>query len=252
MAMNLLHRRRCSSTGWARDRGRLSCCPGCWSDVELGSADTGNRPGLRCDATRALLDWADSLTAVEVDQRRWPIDLHRRYGDRARIIHGDGTNTGLPDDHFSFGGVLHDAAPRPRARRLQDRLFGEAFRVLRPGGAFAGSDGVPVTDRSGSSHVADTYNPVRTGGPGQAARETLDSSMSRSKCRVVGSGGVPPSRPAALALYAQAPTVVGAGADFACLRCRSMVAKYQASGEREAGEKTRRGRTATADGCPRR
>ena len=27
--------------------------------------------------------------------------LNDRYGDRARIIHGDGTNTGLPADHFT-------------------------------------------------------------------------------------------------------------------------------------------------------
>jgi len=43
---------------------------------------------------------------------------------------------------------------------LQDQLFAEAFRVLRPGGVFAGSDRLPsVMFRL--IHIGDTYNPVR-------------------------------------------------------------------------------------------
>ena len=67
--------------------------------------------------------------------------LRERYGDRARIVTGDGTDTGMPADEFSSVvsfTMLHHV---PTAA-LQDRLFAEAFRVLRPGGVFAGSDGV--------------------------------------------------------------------------------------------------------------
>lgn len=42
---------------------------------------------------------------------------------------------------------------------LQDQLFAEAFRLLRPGGVFAGSDGVPSLAFR-LIHVADTYNPI--------------------------------------------------------------------------------------------
>ena len=73
--------------------------------------------------------------------------LRERYGDRARIITGDGTDTGMPADEFSSVvsfTMLHHV---PTAA-LQDRLFAEAFRVLRPGGVFAGSDGVHVAASS--------------------------------------------------------------------------------------------------------
>jgi len=52
--------------------------------------------------------------------------------------------------------VLEHHVPTPQ---LQDQMFAEAFRVLRPGGPFAGSDGVPSrTFRV--MHFRDTYNPV--------------------------------------------------------------------------------------------
>ncbi|MGF2943894.1 SAM-dependent methyltransferase, partial [Mycobacterium sp. Lab-001] len=42
---------------------------------------------------------------------------------------------------------------------LQDRLFAEAFRVLRPGGVFAGSDSISSL-RFRMLHVHDTCNPI--------------------------------------------------------------------------------------------
>lgn len=69
----------------------------------------------------------------------WTRRRAAKYGDRARIINGDGTDTGLPADEFSavvcFTMLRHVPTPA-----LQDRLFAEAFRILRPGGVFAGSD----------------------------------------------------------------------------------------------------------------
>jgi SAM-dependent methyltransferase len=43
--------------------------------------------------------------------------------------------------------------------RLQDQLFAEAFRVLRPGGVFAGSDRLPSLPFR-LIHLGDVYNPV--------------------------------------------------------------------------------------------
>lgn len=134
--------------------------------VELGPRTLEIGPGYGA-TLRALLDLTDSLTAVEVDSAMAE-RLHRLYGERARIIHGDGTNTGLPDDHFSsvvcFTMLHHVPSPH-----LQDQLFAEAFRVLRPGGVFAGSDGVPALPFR-LLHIADTYNPVAPAGlPGRLA-----------------------------------------------------------------------------------
>jgi hypothetical protein len=43
--------------------------------------------------------------------------------------------------------------------RLQDRLLAEAFRVLTPGGVFAGSGRVPSLAFR-LIHIGDVYNPV--------------------------------------------------------------------------------------------
>jgi SAM-dependent methyltransferase len=44
-------------------------------------------------------------------------------------------------------------------RAEQDRVLAEAFRVLRPGGTFLGSDSLP-SDGLHRFHEGDTYNPV--------------------------------------------------------------------------------------------
>jgi len=155
MAMNLLHRIRCSSANWEKmvvDK----LLPWALDDVELGSRTLEIGPGYGA-TLRALLDRASSLTAVEVD-RSMADRLNRQYGDRAHIIHGDGTKTGLPDSHFSSV-VCFTMLHHVPSAQLQDRLFGEAFRVLEPGGVFAGSDGVPALSFR-LKHIADTYNPI--------------------------------------------------------------------------------------------
>ncbi|GAB7142136.1 class I SAM-dependent methyltransferase [Mycobacterium riyadhense] len=124
--------------------------------VELGSRTLEIGPGYGA-TLRALLDRTASLTAVEVDSTMAE-RLNRRYGERAHIIHGDGTNTGLPDGHFTSV-VCFTMLHHVPSGQLQDQLFAEAFRVLQPGGTFAGSDGVPSLPFR-LIHIADTYNPI--------------------------------------------------------------------------------------------
>ena len=126
------------------------------ADVELGDKTLEIGPGYGA-FLRVLIDKTPDLTAVEIDapmaQR-----LQELYGERAHIINGDGTDTGLPANEFSSVlsfTMLHHV---PTAE-LQDRLFAEAFRVLRPGGVFAGSDGVPSLIFR-ILHFRDTYNPI--------------------------------------------------------------------------------------------
>jgi SAM-dependent methyltransferase len=155
MAMNLCHRLCCNSDRWAKEvEGRL--LPWVLADVDLGDNTLEIGPGYGA-ILRVLVDKTPKLTAVEIDtpmaQR-----LQRLYGERARIINGDGTDTGLPTDEFSSVvsfTMLHHV---PTAD-LQDRLFAEAFRVLRPGGVFAGSDSVNSLPFR-ILHFRDTCNPV--------------------------------------------------------------------------------------------
>jgi SAM-dependent methyltransferase len=155
MAMNLFHRRRCSSAGWA-DMVEDQLLPWALADVQLGDRTLEIGPGYGA-TLRVLVDKAAALTAVEVDQ---PMAerLKRLYGDQAHIIHGDGTNTGLPGDHFTSVVCFTMLHHVPTAH-LQDQLFAEAFRVLTPGGVFAGSDGVPSLSFR-LKHIGDIYNPV--------------------------------------------------------------------------------------------
>lgn len=155
MAMNLVHRLCCSSQYWARGVER-ELLPWALADVDLGDNTLEIGPGYGANM-RCLVDMTPRLTAVEIDP---PMTerLQAKYGARARIINGDGTDTGLPADEFSsvvcFTMLHHVPTPA-----LQDRLFAEAFRVLRPGAVFAGSDGVHST-MFRLLHVRDTYNPV--------------------------------------------------------------------------------------------
>ena len=156
MAMNLLHQRRCSSVGWA-DMVRDELLPWALADVELGDQTLEIGPGYGA-TLRALLERADAVTAVEVD-KPMAERLDRLYGDRARVIHGDGSNTGLRDT-FLASVVCFTMLHHVPTVRLQDQLFAEAFRVLRPGGVFAGSDRLPSLPFR-LVHIGDTYHPIR-------------------------------------------------------------------------------------------
>lgn len=156
MAMNLVHRRRCSSARWA-ELVRDDLLPWALADVELGAQTLEIGPGYGA-TLRALVDRADAVTAVEVD-KPMAERLQQLYGGRARVLHGDGTDTGLPDAHFTSV-VCFTMLHHVPTTRLQDRLFTEACRVLRPGGVFAGSDRLP-SPAFRLVHLGDTYNPVR-------------------------------------------------------------------------------------------
>jgi SAM-dependent methyltransferase len=155
MAMNLCHRLCCSSDRYFK-AVEDALLPWALGDVELGDNVLEIGPG--CGANiRVLIDKAPHYTAVEIDQ---PMAdrLKDKYGDRARIIWGDGTDTGLPSEEFSSAvcfTMLHHV-PTPA---LQDQLLAEAFRVLRPGGVFAGSDSADST-LFRLLHFRDTCNPV--------------------------------------------------------------------------------------------
>ncbi len=153
--MNLCHRLSCNSKWWAKTV-QEQLLPWVLAEVDLGDNTLEIGPGYGANL-RVLVDMTPKLTAVEID-RAMAERLRGRYGDRARIVHGDGTDTGLPAEDFSSVvcfTMLHHIPTPP----LQDKLFAEAFRVLRPGGVFAGSDGVPSVPLR-IAHFRDTCNPV--------------------------------------------------------------------------------------------
>lgn len=187
--MNLLHRRCCSSQRWA-NTVQDQLIPWVLAELDLGDHVLEIGPGYGANL-RVLADRAPRYTAVEID----PLMAQRlrdHYGDRAEIITGDGTDTGLPDERFSSV-VCFTMLHHVPTTESQDRLFAEAFRVLRPGGVFAGSDGVPSL-RFWVMHLRDTYNPVPPSTLPQRLRQagfadvSIDTKDGRQRWRAVKAG----------------------------------------------------------------
>ncbi|ADB52808.1 class I SAM-dependent methyltransferase [Conexibacter woesei] len=140
MNMNHFHRWFCSSAYWYR-LVHETIVPEVLDehDVTLGDdvLELGPGPGVTTDMLRKRVD---RLTALEFDER-----LHRRLANRlsgeanTTVVRGDATAMPFEDQRYSAVvcfTMLHHIPTDP----LQDRLFAEARRVLRPGGIFTGSD----------------------------------------------------------------------------------------------------------------
>jgi ubiquinone/menaquinone biosynthesis C-methylase UbiE len=136
MTMNRLHRWVCRSKAWQRT-STTKLVPSVVDRLDLGDSSLEIGPGYGANLA-ALKQRATALTAVEIDDVLVE-RLRRRFGDLATIVHGDGAALPLPDDEFSSVVCFTMLHHVPSAER-QDALFAEAFRVLRPGGVFAGMD----------------------------------------------------------------------------------------------------------------
>ncbi len=157
--MNWFHRQVCRSGRWRR-RVKGDLLPWALQGVELGDdvLELGPGPGITTDLLRGR---TRRLTALEVDEAA-AVALEKRLdGSGVRVVHGDGAAMPFADGAFSSVVAFTMLHHVPSAA-LQDRLLAEARRVLRPGGVFAGFDGV------GSFlfrliHVGDAYNPIEPG-----------------------------------------------------------------------------------------
>jgi len=153
--MNFMHRRICASQDWAKTVRERSL-PWSLKDVELGEDLLEIGPGYGA-TTRVLVDLAPNVTAVEVDAKS-AADLRGEFDGRARILHGDGSRMSLPDNDFNSV-VCFTMLHHVPTRDMQDGIFAEAFRVLKPGGVFAGSDS-RLSFRFRLLHIGDTMNVV--------------------------------------------------------------------------------------------
>src|SRR5438067_10781825 len=154
--MNWFHRQVCGSARWRR-RLESELLPWALQGVQLGDdvLEVGPGPGVTTDLLRGR---TQRLTALEVDAAAAAALAKRLHDSGVRVVHGDGAAMPFADGSFS-GVVSLTMLHHVPTAALQDRLLAEARRVLRPGGIFAGFDGV------GSFlfrliHLGDTYNPV--------------------------------------------------------------------------------------------
>jgi SAM-dependent methyltransferase len=114
--------------------------PPALAGVDLGEHVLGIGAGFGA-TTRVLVDLVPELTSLEIDEAS-VCRLRAEFADRVEIVHGDDTDMPFPDRSFSsavcFTMLYHIPSPQ-----LQDRLFAEVGRGLRPGGMFHGVDSQP-------------------------------------------------------------------------------------------------------------
>jgi SAM-dependent methyltransferase len=134
--MNYLHRWLCSSERWKGVVQRYAL-PWPLEHVDLGGEvlEIGPEYGV---AAEILQYQVRRLTCVE-SNRRLAERLFRRFHGNVTVRCEDATAMSLPTESFD-GVVCFTMLHHIESAELQNRLFAEAARVLRPGGIFAGTD----------------------------------------------------------------------------------------------------------------
>ena len=159
--MNENHAKLMPSPEWAAHI-QDEVLPQATACVKLGTdlLELGPGPGA---ATEWLRHRVSRLVAVEHEAEAAGRLADRFAGTNVEVVHGDAAalgspGLGYPDASFDTVAtctMLHHVP----TRALQDKVLAEAFRVLRPGGTFLGSDSLPSDDLH-QFHEGDTYNPV--------------------------------------------------------------------------------------------
>jgi len=137
--VNRFHLWICRSVLWkAALRYRL--LPRLLNNVNLGSdlIEVGPGPGLTTDILRKRFS---RVTALEVDPVLAQKLKQRLRTTKVRVVQGDATAMPFKDNTFS-GAVALTMLHHVPSSALQDRLLTEVYRVLQPGGTFAGTDNI--------------------------------------------------------------------------------------------------------------
>ncbi len=135
--MNRVHRWYCRSSRW-KQRLENEILPWSLRGIDLGDdvLEVGPGPGLTTDWLKRR---CKTLHCIEVDQEL-ARSLSRRMASANVLVQcADATAMPYRDRVFS-GAVSFTMLHHVPSPALQDRLFAEVYRVLRPGGIFAGTD----------------------------------------------------------------------------------------------------------------
>jgi ubiquinone/menaquinone biosynthesis C-methylase UbiE len=154
--MNENHAKLCPSPEWAAYLHR-DVLPALTDGLTLGPRmlEIGPGPGASADWLR---EHVEHLVAIEIDEETVTRLRERFAGTNVEIVQGDATDLPFEDDSFDGAGTFTMLHHVPTAA-LQNRLFAEALRVLKPGATLICSDSLPSSDLH-AFHVDDVYNPI--------------------------------------------------------------------------------------------
>jgi SAM-dependent methyltransferase len=147
----------CGSDEW-RQTIREVILPWALGTTDLGDDVLEVGPGYGA-TTDVLSETVPRLTSVEIDGELAAM-LRARFVDvpTVEIVNDDATALTYEDGRFT-GAACFTMLHHVPSIELQDRLFGEIARVLRPGAALVASDSL-ASDELEAHHDGDTYNPI--------------------------------------------------------------------------------------------
>jgi SAM-dependent methyltransferase len=153
--MNRLHRWVCRSDRWRSTVAQR--LPWAIGDADLGPnvLEIGPGPGLTTDLLRTSVP---RLTALEIDPALASSLNSRLKGTNVQVIEGDATGMPFGESEFS-GAVSFTMLHHVPSQELQNKVFAEVLRVLKPGGLFVGSDSLQNWLMR-IIHIGDTLVPV--------------------------------------------------------------------------------------------
>lgn len=98
------------------------------------------------------------MTAIELDPELVGSLSNRLAGANVEVVEADATAMPFEPPRFT-GPMTFTMLHHVPTAELQDQLFSEILRVLRPGGLLVASDSVASEDLA-ALHTDDIYNPV--------------------------------------------------------------------------------------------
>lgn len=153
--MNRLHHWYCRTERWRKKVTQR--IPWALGGIDLGMdlLELGPGPGLTTDFLRGQVK---RLTAVEIDPSLAEPLRRRLHGTNVEVVAGDATSLPFSDAQFSSA-VSFTMLHHVPSIELQDRVLQEVWRVLKPGGIFAGADS-RQSFRMRLIHLGDTLVPI--------------------------------------------------------------------------------------------
>jgi len=146
----------CDSLEW-RATVRDEIIPWALAEIDLGDDVLEIGPGYGA-TTDVFAEQLPRLTTVEIDPELAQRLQTRYAGTHVEVVLGDATRLTFPDGRFSAA-VCFSMLHHIPSDELQNRLFAEAARVMRPGSPIVAVDGVE-SDAVRAFHEGDTYQPI--------------------------------------------------------------------------------------------